>query len=516
MDVPHQHPMRRVWAYTRVWTRPDASENSSENTFLLKAFDVMDSSGNDLSPATWVFLLASVATVLWALWIRVRAALAWLGFVAEPGDELLEPLFRSKATREKPEQSKSKKKIVKGVARKTVNAREPPAEKKKPVDEAVQQRQPPRISLKALKKKTQSSSSKSAVSHHSSPLYVGTLVHGDEITGCTFSAGGTIVSACRDRLLRQFKIPSSSSPHTITAFDSRLVQRGIFDVCCVGRAIAVITRGAGGEPAIESRVLGKLDTVSGVHERIFAPKSNFEPLKLVGAGSTIVAASSDPRVGMYRSKLAHAPTPRIQCARPSLALARSLVRSFARSPAVLFLADDGTLTSSAAPGTSFDTSSIVNHDVAISPDGSGRFAVATFSSDVPIFAVERAKMRKISSCVGAKKKVLSVAWSPCSGFIAASSEDMMLRVYDVGGVKAQYGASTTAGVPSSAALSSLVWVGDRVVGAAGTDVFVFDGATLEVLAVIRDAHAGPISLAAGVRNDFVSWSSNSARLWKLQ
>ena len=437
----------------------------------------------DLSPVTWVFLVASLGTVLWALWIRVCAALAWLGLISEPGDDKLEPLFTTKAaTREKPKQTKKGSKCK---AQATANVREASVEKK-PVVEVVQQprQQPGSISLKTLKKKTQSSSSKPSVSHHSSPLYVGTLVHGDDVTGCAFSDAGTIVTACRDRLIRSFKVPDTSSKqaHTITAYDSFLVQRGVFDVCCVGKAVAVITRGAGGEPAIESRVIEKLDTVSSVHERIFAPKSKFEPLKLVGAGSTVVAASSDPRV------------------------------------AVLSVADDGTLTSSAAPGASFDTSSIANHDVAISPDGNGRFAVATFSADVPIFAVERAKLRKISSCVGAKKKVVSVAWSGCAGYIAASSEDMMLRVFDVRGAKAQHEAVVTAGIPSSAALSSLAWVGDRVVGTSGTDIFVFDGTSLEVLDVIRGAHtASPVRLSQpGKSNSNVlSWSSNSARLWKV-
>ena len=94
----------------------------------------------------------------------------------------------------------------------------------------------------------------------------------------------------------------------------------------------------------------------------------------------------------------------------------------------------------------------------------------------------------------------------------------MLRVFDVRGAKAQYEAVACAGVPSSAALSSLAWVGDRVVGASGTDLFVFDGKSLGVLDVIRGAHnSSPIRLRANRRNEnfFVSWSSNSARLWKL-
>jgi WD40 repeat protein len=260
----------------------------------------------------------------------------------------------------------------------------------------------------------------------------------------------------------------------------------VFDVCCVGNAVVLITRGSAGEPGLESRVLGKLDAVSGVHERIFAPKSKFEPLKLVGAGSTVVAASSDPRVAVCR------------------------------------VANDGTLTSSAAPGASFDTSSIVNHDVAMSPDGNGRFAVATFSADVPIFSVdERAKLRKVSSCVGAKKKVKCVAWSGCGRYIVASSEDRMLRVFDVRADKARYEAVVSSGVPATATLDSLAWVGDRVVGASGTDIFVFDGKSLDVLDVVRGAHnASPIRLAAdhhhqGNSKFVCSWSSNSARLWKV-
>ncbi|MEO2191521.1 MAG: hypothetical protein ABGY24_03685, partial [bacterium] len=46
----------------------------------------------DLSPVTWVFLLSSLGTVLWALWTRVSAALGWLGLIAEEGDDQLEPL----------------------------------------------------------------------------------------------------------------------------------------------------------------------------------------------------------------------------------------------------------------------------------------------------------------------------------------------------------------------------------------------------------------------------------------
>lgn len=449
----------------------------------------------DLSPVTWVFLLSSLGTVLWALWTRVSAALGWLGLIAEEGDDQLEPL--------RTPSKQQRKKGTKGRATATAKAKakapaKAKAKAKATVEETpVEAAEPPRrqagslsLSLKSLKKASSSSSSKSSVSHHDSPLYVGTLVHGDDVTGCTFSSD-TVVTACRDRLLRQFKIPGSSLSsakrgHTMTAHDSFLVQRGVFDVCCVGNAVVLITRGSAGEPALQARLVGKLDAVSGVHERIFAPKSKFEPLKLVGAGSTVVAASSGPRV------------------------------------AVFHVANDGTLTSSAAPGASFDTSSIVNHDVAMSPDGNGRFAVATFSADVPIFSVdERAKLRKVSSCVGAKKKVKCVAWSGCGGYIAASSEDMMLRVFEVRAeAKARYEAVVSSGVPATATLDSLAWVGDRVVGASGTDIFVFDGKSLDVLDVVRGAHnASPIRLAAdhhqGNSKFVVSWNSNSARLWKV-
>ena len=445
-----------------------------------------------LSPVTWIFLFASFATVVWTLWIRVRAALAWLGLIASPGDDELEPLFKNteKVTKAKRAKKVAKaKKITKVTHEKKgkgkMGSTDPDgstgsaAEESKPSKEAGVPRPSSGVSLKALKKQQSSGSKSAAIRHHSSPLYVGTLVHGDDVTGCACS-NTTIVTTCRDRELRRFKVPGSSKQgQMLNAYDARLVQKGVLDVCDMGGAIVYLTRGAGGEPAIESRVGKNLETVSSTCERIFAPKSKFEPRKLVGAGSTVVAASSDPRV------------------------------------AVFTVAQDGTLSPTSPPGTSYDTSSIVNHDITMSPDGSGRFAVATFSADVPIFVVERSKLKKIAACSGAKKKVMSVAWSPCSRYIAASSEDMMLRVFDVRGSKTNYTATTTAGVPSSGPLSSLVWVGDRVVGAAGRDVFVFDGETLEVLHAIYDAHPSDSIRLAAIPNSkfFLSWSSSSCRLW---
>lgn len=91
----------------------------------------------------------------------------------------------------------------------------------------------------------------------------------------------------------------------------------------------------------------------------------------------------------------------------------------------------------------------------------------------------------------------------------------MLRVFDVRADKARYEAVVSTGVPATATLDSLAWVGDRVVGASGTDIFVFDGKSLDVLDVVRGAHnASPIRLQ-GNSKFVVSWSSNSARLWKV-
>jgi hypothetical protein len=98
---------------------------------------------------------------------------------------------------------------------------------------------------------------------------------------------------------------------------------------------------------------------------------------------------------------------------------------------------------------------------------------------------------------------------------------MMLRVFEVRAeAKARYEAVVSSGVPATATLDSLAWVGDRVVGASGTDIFVFDGKSLDVLDVVRGAHnASPIRLAAdhhqGNSKFVVSWNSNSARLWKV-
>jgi len=429
--------------------------------------------------ALW-FIAAALGTLAWIICSHLIRLGRFLGLLATPGDELLEPLRRENTRppskkKTKPQTRKNPKDEEPRVVTTTTTSTKVPPPPKTTT-------QP---SLKALKKGAGRGHQRPQHHHHDSPRYRATLLHDDDVTGVAF-ADDRVITACRDRTLRVFTVPGkrdAPTPSAIAAARTHLVKRGALDVAVAADHVVVLSRAAGGEPALVSYRVDDLDAAISTCEKIFRPKSKFEPLKLVAAGRVVVAASSDPRV------------------------------------AVFDLARDGTLasTSAAADAASFDTSSIVNHDVCVSPDGSGMFAVATFSADVPIFKVERGKLKKVGACVGAKLKVRCVAWSPCSRYIAAASEDMMLRVFDVtrasGG---QYAAVCTAAVPSAAPLTSLCWVEGGLVGASAGDVFLFDGKEGRVVDAIYGAHTGGgvVRVVGAAGGRWVSFSGTQVRLWE--
>ena len=439
-----------------------------------------------MSPVAVALLLLAGATFVWHTCSYVINVGRYLGFLSSPGDEHLVNLRR--ITKEGKQQKKKQKKPRQREEKKA----DPKASHERaasPVPVSVPPR-PAGTSLKSLKKQSGCGRGKQSdpAHRHSSSMFVASIPHDDEVTDVCFSSDGTVaITAARDRGIRVFKLPvpssGSRSRHAVQ-LDSHLIPRGALGVCDVAGRVVVMTRGAGGEPAIASLDCDLKSAVS-TCEQIFRPKSAFEPLKMVagidGGRCTVVAASSDPRV------------------------------------AVVELGPDGTLTNTST--TSYDTSSLSIHDLAIAPDGI-RFALATFSADVPIFSVQRAKLVKAGSCTGAKKKVLSVAWSPCSRFLATCSEDMMLRVYDVGSgdrARQQVVASSTAAVPSGGPLTSMCWVGERLVGASGRDLFVFDGKSLEVRDAVYDAHgsSGVRLVSSGRDRFFASFASNTVRIWEL-
>jgi len=199
--------------------------------------------------------------------------------------------------------------------------------------------------------------------------------------------------------------------------------------------------------------------------KIFAPKIDFNPLCLVGrygeGNMRCVAASSKPRVAIFDCNLSDSE--------------------------VLSLG-------------SFDTNSMVNNDVALSPDGS-MYAVATFSPDVGIYKIPssmpagRCVIKKIASLVGHKKRVTSVCFSPCGTKMVTSSEDFTLRIWNIAvrhELQEDPKCLFTVGLPSQHPITRMSWKGDSIAAACHCDVYIFDGSTGKVKHSIIQAHDATI------------------------
>lgn len=344
------------------------------------------------------------------------------------------------------------------------------------------------ISLKTLNKlhSKQTSSKLSASSRrHESSLYLDTLQgHTDAVCGLSWASSfeeKQLVTACKDREIRLFCISSQGSKKSkSTCLAHHVIRTGLFDVSCVGThttktgALHVALMTYGPHATVEVH-LGAFDMSNTRHpsfdildtkEKVFAPKINFEPLGLVrghqGRLTRIIAASSKPRVAI--------------------------------------LTYDASTSHVSSMG-SFDTSSIVNNDVTVSPDGS-MFAVATFSPDVGLYSITgpdgkngRSSVKKIASLVGHKKKVTSVSFSPCGSKMVTASEDYTLRIWNIAvrhELQEDPKCIISVGVPSQEAITRMAWTGNTIAAISRCDIFIFDSTTGSVKHSILHAHDAPI------------------------
>jgi WD40 repeat protein len=225
------------------------------------------------------------------------------------------------------------------------------------------------------------------------------LKHGSRVFRATFSPDGSLLAtACEDRTLRVFDV---SDPWAKTLpFRHHALRRGALDVAFGDSShVAVMTQGVAGaaglcmvdmtprEPQIEWEV-GSL-----------FPGRTAPGLRLVGSRSS-AAAGGAPVL------LAASPAPEV---RAFSAVGRG------------------------APLGKIDTGGMVNHDVAVTPDG--RFAAAaTFTSDVKLYEVEHDRLgafvgiKKAMDLKGHKGKVLAIAFAPDSKRAVTASADGARRV----------------------------------------------------------------------------------------
>ena len=334
------------------------------------------------------------------------------------------------------------------------------------------------MSLKSLQKMSlrYSSSKQASSKRHDSELYVDTVKgHTDAVLGlswATLSSGEVyLVTACKDRDMRVFSVDYSNSC-SVRCIANCVVRTGIFDVYCWGvesenRQLCVAWMTHGPHATVEFHVgeIGlqhkkeSLLRIVDIKAKIFAPKINFEPLCLVGSlqGGSVrcIAASTMPRVAMFD----YNPT------------------------------DTGIVHTLG----SFDTNSMVNNDVSLSPDGS-LFAVATFSPDVAVYTVSRGKsgqsysQQKVASLVGHRKRVTSLCFSPCGTKMVTSSEDYTLRIWNLSTGRGDPKCIHTVGVPSQHPITRMSWRGDSIAAAAHCDVYIFDSCTGKVKHSIIKAH----------------------------
>lgn len=353
------------------------------------------------------------------------------------------------------------------------------------------------MSLKSLQKMSSKLDKHDSSQKHDSELYIETLKgHTDAVLGLSWvsSRERHLVTACQDRELRVFSIGYNGNARSTSRCTARYVVRGgLFDVfCCYLKEsakklyLSFMTHGPHATVEFhmaEVDVSQKRDSslrLLDAKAKIFAPKIDFEPLCLVGVqrgGSTrCIAASSKPRVAVFDcnpSDIDHE------------------IHSLG----------------------SFDTNSIINNDVALSPDGS-MFAVATFSPDVGIYRIldsvgkaGQPSVKKISSLVGHKKKVTSVCFSPCGMKMVTASGDYTLRIWNIAvrhDLQESPTCLSTRGLPSQHAITRMSWNGNSIAAACHRDVYIFDSSTGKVQYSILQAHTGKVRCL-----EYVAWEGMS-------
>jgi len=166
----------------------------------------------------------------------------------------------------------------------------------------------------------------------------------------------------------------------------------------------------------------------------------------------------------------------------------------------VFLAPRG---GSLTPLAKIDTGGIQNYWAAVSNDG--RFlAAATFASDLKIYEVgfDRAGsctgVHKVMDLKGHRKKVTSVEFSLDGTRVVTASEDGTLRLWTL---EVRYKMQedpkclVTVGLPSGRLpISRLAWGrGGHIAAAAGSDLYILNGRTGEVVDTVLSAHSGDIT-----------------------
>eukprot|EP00889_Picochlorum_renovo_P008808 jgi/Picre1/35838/NNA_003298.t1 len=327
---------------------------------------------NELSPITIVSLgifgvsvcVLLLQTVLFGIILPIRRQVGKLFSTGEQDSlETLNTKSHSKTTQKNNTSSKAKntKKKKKKTNSSTTTTSRKQEDNNKESEANSEQQQQHGVSLKALKrmeKEIKKSDAASGMKQHESNLFLETINskhHTDEVTGFSENKGGTWQRIIREESAEL--VPGGAShcqryPDTIG---------GVFDVVCLeveeqGKAMLVAFITYGPYTTVEvhtARIsLDPKDPSMDILDKapkIFAPKIDFDPLLLTGSSTRLVAASKKPRVA-------------------ALDVANESLQSL----------------------KNIDTNSIVNNDVAVSPDGS-IVCVATFSSDVPCLRCQKEK-----------------------------------------------------------------------------------------------------------------------------
>jgi WD40 repeat protein len=473
------------------------SAMSVVNDIVAGARSLLTTSSWELSPVTACVLGAFVASLVWLSLrilhlvvidplIRVKRLISSILFGSPDADESLESLsVRGKGKREG-QKTGSKSKLSTSGNKKNKQQdgkRKKETESSEEVSTKTSASERVGISLKALKQMSQKEKKKNSQmkkKHHDSPLYMDTLLgHSDSVLGLSCGVDGSkgfyMVTACADRTMRVYSLSNSKS----TCIGEYIIRGGISDVACLdasnGMQVAYMTLGehaitelhvAHLNSAFSSNTINVVDTVP----KIFAPKTDFNPLRLVMHSSedrvTCVAASQQPRITAF-----------------------DIQRPF----------DNANMLGSC------DTNSIVNNDVAVS---GSLCAIATFSSDVPIYSIST--MKKLTSLNGHRKKVTSVAFSPDGTQVVTSSEDLTCRIWNIN-VRHELQESPkclcTVGAPSSDPLTRMAWAGNMIAAACGSDIFILDATNGQVKHSILRAHKGAIRCLTWMNDGFQQQST---------
>ncbi|KAI8109230.1 hypothetical protein M9435_005642 [Picochlorum sp. BPE23] len=473
---------------------------------------------NELSPITIVSLgifgvsvcVLLLQTVLFGIILPIRRQVGKLFSIGEQDSlETLNTKLHSKTTQKNNTSSKAKntKKKKKKTNSSTTTTSRKQEDNNKESEANSEQQQQHGMSLKALKrmeKESKKSDAASGMKQHESNLFLETINskhRTEEVTGLSL-CGSYMVTACKDREIRVFavattkegrgSVSSAKKAPSWSLVAHHIVRAGVFDVVCLeveeqAMLVAFITYGPHTTVEVHTARISldpkhpSMDILDKA-PKIFAPKIDFGPLLLTGSSTRLVAASKKPRVA-------------------ALDVAKESLQSL----------------------KNIDTNSILNNDVAVSPDGS-IVCVATFSSDVPVFALPEGK--KLTSLSGHKKRVTGVAISPDGTRVATASDDLTLRLWNIDvrhHLQEDPVCLARVGLPCASGLAHMSWVGpNSIAGVAGHDVYIFDASTGKVQHSILEAHMATItclepSLKSAVGDGVFATGGEDGlvRVWKV-